>query len=310
MDIVTHGLVGALVARAVATRAPWPMIAAGIGGAFVPDLDVVAGLWDPLAAITVHRTATHSLVGGVPLALGVAGALRASGARAGWWRLAAVAYLGVLSHIGLDLLTPFGTAVFWPLAPRRFTLGALYVIDAIVIGVVVAGLVVSFRSARFRTAGARGALLALVAYAVLAGAMSRAADARFRHWLDARGMAPVRAAVIPVFPGPVRWLGVAEADGTVYQGRFWVGGAPPERLPAFPPVALDGEWRLERLPEVRTFRAFARFPWRTVASAGTGRIVEYRDLAFEDHPFGGPMALRLRLDASGVVRDIHLGHRL
>ena len=61
---------------------------------------------------------------------------------------------------------------------------------------------------------------------------------------------------------------------------------------------------------MRTFRAFARFPWWTVTIDGDLRRVEYRDLAFEDHPFGGPMALRIAVDRSGVVRDVDLGHKL
>jgi hypothetical protein len=42
---------------------------------------------------------------------------------------------------------------------------------------------------------------------------------------------------------------------------------------------------------------------------GDGWIIEYEDLAFEDHPFGGPMRLRLRADAAGVVRAAEFDHR-
>ena len=68
MDIVTHGLAGALVARAVRSRLPWPGVVAAVGGGLAPDLDVVARFWDPMATITVHRTLTHSVVGGLLVA--------------------------------------------------------------------------------------------------------------------------------------------------------------------------------------------------------------------------------------------------
>jgi len=41
---------------------------------------------------------------------------------------------------------------------------------------------------------------------------------------------------------------------------------------------------------------------------GDTQVVVYRDLAFEDHPFGGEMALRVSLDRSGAVRAIQLEH--
>lgn len=310
MDIVTHGLAGGLVARAVAQRAPWPVVAATLGGALAPDLDVLARLWDPLAAITVHRTATHSLVGGLPLAAGVAGVLRPWWSGPSVWSLAIFAYLGVLSHIGLDLLTPFGTAALWPFETRRFGLGWLYVIDPVVLGVVLVGLFVAFGSAGYGALGARGALVALAAYVVVAGTMHRAAEGEFHRLLDGQGVAPARAAVVPVFPGPLRWLGVAETEGALYRSRFWLGRRGNEALAMFPKTAADGHPGLEGLPEVKAFRAFARFPWLTVVSDGSARLVEYRDLAFEDHPWGGPMALRLRLDRSGAVRAVELGHKL
>jgi len=44
-------------------------MAAGLIGALAPDLDVIARLWDPMAAVTVHRTATHSFLGGAVIAV-------------------------------------------------------------------------------------------------------------------------------------------------------------------------------------------------------------------------------------------------
>ena len=89
--------------------------------------------------------------------------------------------------------------------------------------------------------------------------------------------------------------------------RAVAGRAP---WPVFPKTTADGHTGLDGLPEVKAFRAFARFPWLTVVADGDAQFVEYRDLAFEDHPWGGPMALRLRLDRSGAVTAIELGHKL
>lgn len=48
-----------------------------------------------------------------------------------------------------------------------------------------------------------------------------------------------------------------------------------------------------------------------VRTDGTFRIVEYRDLAFADHPLGvlgGPLSLRIWVDESDSVRKVELGH--
>lgn len=310
MDIVSHGLTGGVIAWAVGARGSLPIMAAAVGGALAPDLDVLARLWDPMAPITVHRTATHSLVGGLPVALGVAGVVRAWGSREPFRSLAVIAYLGVLSHIGLDLLTPFGTAVLWPLDSTRFALGWLYVIDPVVIGIVLTGLLVAARWERHRRAVAWGSLGILTLYVLVAGAMTREAEAAFGRLLGAQAISPTRATVVPAFPGPVRWLGVAETKCMVYGSRFWAWGASGELLTALAKPTRDGLAALDGLPEVQAFLAFARFPWRTVVSDGDIRVVEYRDLAFEDHPWGGPLTLRLTLDRSGMVREIEFGHRL
>lgn len=309
MDLVTHGLAGGLIARAVAERGPWPLVAAAVGGAIAPDLDGLARLWDPLAPITVHRTATHSLMGGLPLALGLAGALRLWSGRASFRSLTMVAYLGLLSHIGLDLLTPFGTAVLWPLEPRRFSLGWLYVIDPVVTGIVLAGLLLPLLWRSLRARAAWGALGALAVYILVAGAVARAAEGTFASLLAAQAAHPVRTAVVPVFPGPVRWLGVAETEQAVYRVRFWAWGSKGVSVTVVSKPASDELSSLEGLREVQAFLAFARFPWREVVQDGDARVVEYHDLAFEDHPAGGPLSLRVRVDPAGAVRAIEFGHR-
>src|SRR3989304_6215001 len=104
MDIVTHGITGVLVSRVLPGGAKGPMMMAGLMGALAPDLDVFARFWDPMAAITVHRTATHSFLGGMVIAA-VAAGLVWSFRRESFFRLFGFAYLGLLSHIGSDFLT-------------------------------------------------------------------------------------------------------------------------------------------------------------------------------------------------------------
>jgi inner membrane protein len=309
MDIVTHGLAGALAARAVRARTPWPGVVAAVGGGLAPDLDVVARVWDSMAAITVHRTMTHSFVGGLLLATAIAAVSKLRVRQFSFAALAAFAYLGVLSHIGLDLLNPFGTAVLWPFTAQRFGFGWLYVLDPVVTGLVVVALGLAAWGTAYRAAIPRWTLALVAIYALVAGAISWVAEAQWKALLTDQAVAATRVTVVPTFPGPLRWVGVAEANHAFYRAAFSVGRPSHPVLAIFPKESLDGLADLDRTPAVRTFLAFARLPWWTVTTDGDRREIEYRDLAFEDHPFGGPMALRITVDRDGAVRTVDLGHK-
>ena len=310
MDIVTHGMAGALVSRAIPSGHRASMLAAGLIGALAPDLDAAARLWDPMAAITVHRTATHSLLGGGIIAMVVAGLMRGV-SQESFLRLFGVAYLGILSHIGLDLLTSFGTAILWPLTDRRFTLAQHYVVDPIFTAFVLALLIATFRPKGIRTSLAKISLAGILLYVLVTGAHRWNAFSRWQEIMESQGIRPVRSIIIPLFPGPFRWLGVSETEEAFYQQSFWLYGSAPGPLRLFSKTNEDlGE--VERLKEVKLFLSFARFPWRQVRIDGPFRIVEYRDLAFADHPLGvlgGPLSLRIWLDESDMVRRVQLGHR-
>jgi len=58
--------------------------------------------------------------------------------------------------------------------------------------------------------------------------------------------------------------------------------------------------------------SFARFPWKREVYDRGLRLVEYRELAFADHPLGilgGPLSLRIWIDESNSVRKVEFGHR-
>lgn len=157
---------------------------------------------------------------------------------------------------------------------------------------------------------ARAALLVLAGYLVLTVTVRDAMEARWMEVLGREGLMPTRAAVVPVFPGPWRWLGVAETKDGAVRSRFWAWSvtATPRTVETREPLP-GGAPVVQHHPAVVAFLERAKVPWRRVMRDGDGWIIEYEDLAFEDHPFGGPMRLRLRADAAGVVRAVKFDHR-
>jgi len=146
MDTITHGIAGALIAKA-AFRGQDMLGAKPVNreriitwslmlGAIFPDSDVLREFFshDNLLILTWHRSITHSLVCLPIFAVALAALTR-------WfvrWRkwdapsfgaLIGVYAVGILSHILLDLVTSFGTMVWSPLKWSRPAWDLIFIVD-------------------------------------------------------------------------------------------------------------------------------------------------------------------------------------
>ena len=147
MDTITHGIAGALIAKAAfrgedmlarpmaATRAriiTWSLML----GAIFPDSDVFRDLFskNDMLIMTWHRSVTHSLLCLPIFAIALA-------ALTYWltrWRkwdspsfaaLTGIYAIGILSHILLDLVTSFGTMIWSPVKWSRPAWDLIFIID-------------------------------------------------------------------------------------------------------------------------------------------------------------------------------------
>ncbi len=146
MDTITHGIAGALIAKAalqggdfLPTEPPdkrriitWAVTL----GAIFPDCDVVRDFLsrDPMLIITWHRSITHSLLC-LPVWVVLLSSLTLALCRLRKWDapgfLALCGYwaVGILSHIFLDLVTTFGTMIWSPLRWSRPAWDILFILD-------------------------------------------------------------------------------------------------------------------------------------------------------------------------------------
>ncbi len=146
MDTITHGIAGALIAKAVfrgedlmskrsasGTRVvTW----AAMLGAIFPDTDTLRDALsrDPLLVITWHRSITHSLLLAPVFALALAAFTLWLARRRKWecppFGLLVLVYaVGILSHIMLDLVTNFGTMIWSPFSWARPAWDLIFLID-------------------------------------------------------------------------------------------------------------------------------------------------------------------------------------
>lgn len=146
MDTITHGIAGALIAKAFfegedllslqpATAGRVVTTAATLGAIF-PDADMFPVMIsrNSMLILTWHRGLTHSLVPlvffALPFALltrWVAGRMRV--AAPGFARLLVIYIVAIGSHIVLDLVTSFGTMIWSPLSRTRVSWDLIFIID-------------------------------------------------------------------------------------------------------------------------------------------------------------------------------------
>ena len=161
MDTITHGIAGALIAKAafrgqdmfggkLVNRGriiTWSLML----GAIFPDSDVFREFFsqNSLLILTWHRSITHSLVCLPVFAVALA-------ALTHWfvrWRkwdtpsfgaLVGVYAVGILSHILLDLVTSFGTMVWSPVKWSRPAWDLIFIIDFTLTGILLVPQIVAW----------------------------------------------------------------------------------------------------------------------------------------------------------------------
>jgi inner membrane protein len=224
VDTLTHGLSGALLARATwsdrdadrgvgaAERA-----AVGFAAASFPDIDYLLFWVDPLVYLNLHQGWTHSFV----LMPGWAGLLSPLLARIGaywtgqpraWRDYYTVCLLGIGVHIGGDVLTAYGTQIWAPLSGSRFAWPISFVIDPYFSAILVTGLCWALRSRQVLPP--RLALLALGTYILMQALCWYQAFAVAQGYAKRRGVTQAEIQVLAQPFSPFNWkLLVVDQEG-------------------------------------------------------------------------------------------------
>lgn len=235
MDIITHGILGAVVAQVATKSYAKPQAAlCGAVGALLPDADVfITSTSDPLLVLEYHRQFSHSLlfapVGALLglLLLALLFRLPLLSRQLPWRAVYLVALAGYLSAILLDACTSYGTALFWPFLPP-LALAIIAVVDPVFTLVLLAALV---RSLYRRSAGGAKAGLAVAAFYLVLGQLQqlRAEDAAL-HLAYSRGLKPAQVIVKPTMGNIVLWRALTITGGEIWADAIRVGPMPKSKV--------------------------------------------------------------------------------
>ncbi|MDQ2076567.1 metal-dependent hydrolase [Marinimicrobium sp. ABcell2] len=224
MDIVTHGLMGALAAQAVSKPGQLrAVVGIGIVAGLLPDVDtLIRSAEDPLLVLSMHRHFTHSLVF-APLGALIAALL--------CWPLArnylpfSRAYLAALaayvSHLLLDFSTSYGIHLLWPFTSEPISANIIAVVDPVFTFLVLVTLILAF-SLRRRQWAYIG--LGLSCMYLAFGLIQHQRALNVAEQLAAeRGQNPERIIIKPTMANLVLWRAMAVEGNTAYVDAVRVG---------------------------------------------------------------------------------------
>jgi inner membrane protein len=288
MDNLCHTLVGAACGEAGLKQHTRFGNATLMIAANLPDLDVLVFVTD-VPSVAFRRGWTHGALAQVLLPVALTAVLygldrlrpsrSAERLHKGW--ILALSYVGVLSHVGLDLMNTYGIRLLMPFDGRWFYGDTLFIIDPWMWLVLGLGVLSARRSGRPRPAGTSLVVVALYIGAMVAGARV-ARDIVAGAWEVQRGAPPASLMVGPVPITPFSRAVIVDAGAAYVTGTFsWL----PPRV-VFDPEEIpkgDADPRVARARAARTVRAFlvwSRFPVWSVEEGAEGAVVSVRDMRF------------------------------
>jgi len=306
MDNLTHSLTGVVAARVFPTAGGGPEPPGTSPGGpegkgpkpgrlifwlmlvsvNLPDVDVIANFFtDPLRALHYHRGFTHSYLMAPLIALLPAAAAWFIDRRARFGWLWAAAAAGIVLHISVDLITPYGTQIFFPLSASRYSLDWMFIIDPWFTGALALLLIAGKVAAKYRRQLGFATIGFVCLYLGAESLMHYRALGMFTARLKDSGTAATAVSVLPQPLGITEWVGLARTpDGPVRQ-YLRLSGEGDWAAPELFPAPTDRYTRLAmETPYVRRYLEFARFPAVTSAESGGVHGVEFRDLQFSVDP--------------------------
>jgi inner membrane protein len=222
MDSISQALWGALSSEAVKSkdrvlRVPAWLI--GLVGGTFPDLDsFFSSTTDPLFATLMHRHFTHSILF-IPL-----GAFCVWLFFWPWFRQSKehyveyykLAFWAYGTHWILDVMTAYGTFIFWPIGNTRHALDWLSIVDPVLTLPWLIAFVCFFIWKTKRTILARGMLFYSALYMSWTGYQHSQALETIQKYAASKGHQVERMRALPSLGNSVWFRGIYQFEGQIY----------------------------------------------------------------------------------------------
>jgi inner membrane protein len=303
VDNVCHTLVGLALGEAGLKRWSRYATAALVISANLPDIDILV-MATNVPAVGFRRGWTHGLLGQLLLPIVLTTVLTAfahrrtskgtnppearhdsrpsrDDLRRDFGALLALSYIGVFSHVLLDLANNYGVRLLMPFSNRWFYGDTLFIVDPWLWATL--GIGAWLARTRMSVAPARRALRIAMVYIILMALSARAArTAVMAQWQADYGVLPRALMVGPVFADPLHKQVIVDRGDGYLQGSFsWITRSVRfDSHVVAKDAATDVAAAARQEKNVQALLAWARFPYYRLERAPSGPQVVVRDVRF------------------------------
>lgn len=321
MDPITHSLSGAILSRAgfyqrFGRLATIILLIA----ALIPDIDhFTLRLAGPLAYLKYHRGFTHSLIGSFIIAAIMAGAgslIKPFREKMGYLTVFWLSLLGIHTHIFFDLITSYGTQIFFPLSDKRYSLDLVFIIDFYFSAFLLIPLIIMLFKKQWRRILSFASIIGIIIYLGIAYIERTIAIRNVEDEVQKLGIQSMRIEANPLPLSPFRWSVFVEDEKRFYQmnvdtlkNNSTFNSFEKKHVPAGLNHGIEGNniiGKVENLEIVKTYLWFARFPVVTIKEEAEGYVAEYFDLRFNSLPPRRPFLLKVFVDRYGSLKHAEL----
>lgn len=284
MDPFTHITAGAIGAQAI--RNPQQrdryLLLFCILAAWLPDIDNFIGFLGTEFYLIYHRGLTHSFFGGILFATVFVGIFKLFVKPFPFKRGFILAYLFIALHIFLDLITSYGTQIFFPLTNARYALTSVFIIDPIYTLVMIYFMYRTFRSPKTRKIIAIAGMIWIFLYPAINLGIRYTLQQHVENRLKSEGMEFTRIDVSTDALTPFFWKAIID-DGTSYR----VGGV--SLLKPNAPISFTNFQKADHAlfqefgkssSVFNTFAWFFDYPVMKTETSGTHTMITFGDLKF------------------------------
>ncbi len=298
-DNLTHTLlgyfIGILLIRKLKFKNPKRAMAAILIAANIPDIDAVIRFLGAGFYLVHHRQLSHSIIGITVLSLLIA-LIFTKFKKDEFNKYLGLAFAGTLAHIFLDIITSWGTQVFYPFNSIRYEFSLIPIIDIYLLAIFILGLVFIRLKPMQSAKIAKAVLFMFIVFLLFKSGLKIYAD----HSVEKlNGYQDVR--VLPSFASPFKWRAIINEPDMYILNDFDISTIGYGEFRFYP---KKSDPLIEKSKEsiiVKQFQEFSLYPYPEV----NGNKVRWFDLRLTNNGNRGLSAI-VEFDENGNIASERL----
>ncbi|RME54667.1 metal-dependent hydrolase [Candidatus Woesearchaeota archaeon] len=301
-DNLTHTLfsyfIGIIIIRLLKLdeKQKFPLIVAMVAGN-LPDIDFVLRFFGALFYLSHHRVYTHSVLGIILLAVALALIVKYVFKKKESFKYFLLALIAIIGHVFLDLITSFGTEVFYPISSARLAYSLIPIVDVYVLLIFFTGLWFMKIEKRSKVKVAKATLFIFFVFLIFKAGLHTLAKEQTEGLKDYQDVE-----VVPHFFNPFGWKAIVTKPDYYLMADFDLTTGGFKGFEWYPILEKDKVEASKESVFVRQFLEFAKSPYPIVE----GNKVTWIDLRVTEGKFTGMKAV-VDLDENNILKKSEFG---